>query len=159
MNLDYVNPFVVSTHSVFETMLQCDLTRGELSLSDRFQSQHEISGIIGLSGAKGSGTVVLSLSRNVALNATGVLLGSEKDTVDEDVIDAIGELTNMVAGAAKSELEFLQMMLSLPTVIMGKDMMVGFDKEIRPLIIPFNCVWGELSLEIGLTVNEALLSV
>jgi len=38
-----------------------------------------------------------------------VLLGSEKDTVDEDVIDAIGELTNMVAGAAKSELEFLAM--------------------------------------------------
>jgi chemotaxis protein CheX len=158
MNLDYINPFVLSTHNVFETMLQCELTRGQLSLSDRFQSQHEVSGIIGLSGEKGSGTVVLSLARMVAVKSTGVLLGLEKDTVDEDVIDAIGELTNMVAGAAKSQLEFLQMSLSLPMVIMGKNIMVGFDKEIRPLVVPFDCKWGELSLEIGMTVNEALVN-
>ena len=44
MNLNYINPFVLSTHNVFETMLQIELTRGELSLSDRFQSQHEVSG-------------------------------------------------------------------------------------------------------------------
>ena len=127
-------------------------------MSDRFQSQHEVSGIIGLSGEKGSGTVVLSLARMVAVKSTGVLLGLEKDTVDEDVIDAIGELTNMVAGAAKSQLEFLQMSLSLPMVIMGKNIMVGFDKEIRPLVVPFDCKWGELSLEIGMTVNEALVN-
>ena len=139
-------------------MLQCELTRGELSLPDRFQSQHEVSGILGLSGTKGSGTVGLSLTENVAMQATGVLLGSEKNSIDEDVIDAIGELTNMVAGAAKSEMEFLQMRLSLPTVIMGKDMLVGFDKAIRPLVIPFECAWGELSLEIGMAVNEALIN-
>ena len=91
------------------------------------------------------------------MKSTGVLLGIEKDSVDEDVIDAIGELTNMVAGAAKSELEVLQMSLSLPMVIMGKNVMVGFDKEIRPLVIPFDCQWGELSLEIGMTVNESAL--
>jgi len=139
-------------------MLQCELTRGELSLCDRFQSQHEISGVIGLSGPKGSGTVVLSLNTNVAMCATGVLLAMEKDTVDEDVVDAIGELTNMVAGAAKSELEFLSMNLSLPTVIMGKDMLMGFDKKIQPLVIPFECKWGELSLEIGLAINESLVN-
>ena len=158
MNLEYINPFVLSAHNVFETMLQCELTRGQLSLSDRFQSQHEVSGIIGLSGERGSGTVVLSLARQVAVRSTRVLLGIEKDTVDEDVIDAIGELTNMVAGAAKSELEELHMSLSLPMVIMGKNIMVGFDKEIRPLVIPFDCQWGELSLEIGMTVNAALVS-
>jgi len=41
---------------------------------------------------------------------------------------------------------------------MGKDVMVGFDKQIRPLVIPFDCAWGELSLEIGMTVNEALVT-
>jgi len=138
-------------------MLQCELTRGKLSLSDRFQSQHEVSGIIGLSGEKGSGTVVLSVAREVAVRATAVLLGADKESADEDVIDAIGELTNMVAGAAKSELEFLALSLSLPMVVMGKDVMVGFDRQIRPLVIPFECDWGPLSLEIGMTVNEALV--
>jgi chemotaxis protein CheX len=113
--------------------------------------------MIGLSGPRGSGTVVLSLARLVAVRATGTMLGMEKDTVDEDVIDAIGELTNMVAGAAKSQLESLSMSLSLPMVIMGKNIMVGFDKAIRPLVIPFDCQWGELSLEIGMTVKEALV--
>jgi len=86
-----------------------------------------------------------------------VLLGADKESADEDVIDAIGELTNMVAGAAKSELEFLALSLSLPMVVMGKDVMVGFDRQIRPLVIPFECDWGPLSLEIGMTVNEALV--
>ncbi|MDP6468811.1 MAG: chemotaxis protein CheX [Pirellulaceae bacterium] len=157
MNLDYINPFLLATHNVFETMLQCELTRGELGITDQFQSQHEVSGIIGLSGEKGSGTVVLSLARSVAVRATGMLLGIEKESIDEDVIDAIGELTNMVAGAAKSELESLSMTLSLPMVVMGENLLVGFDKEVRPLVIPFECDWGPLSLEIGLTVSEALV--
>src|SRR5687768_3607686 len=108
MKAEYINPFVISAVEVFSTMLDCELTRGKLSLTADFQPAHDVSGIIGLSG-KASGTVVVSVDRNVAISATERMLGQRPLTIDTDVIDAVGELTNMIAGRAKAGLEHLHM--------------------------------------------------
>ena len=73
MKVEYINPFLASTISVFETMLNCKLTRGNIHLKNSIQPQHEVSGVIGLSG-KAQGTVVLGLSREAAIGATEALL-------------------------------------------------------------------------------------
>lgn len=64
MKVEYVNPFLASTISVFRTMLQCELTRGKIFLKNNFRPEYEVSGIIGFSG-KAKGMVVLSLNREV----------------------------------------------------------------------------------------------
>ena len=69
MKAEYINPFVNAAVEVFSTMLKCELVRGPLSLNANFQPAHEVSGIIGLSG-RASGTVVVSVDRNVAISAT-----------------------------------------------------------------------------------------
>ena len=73
MNVEYINPFLKSTVSVFNTMLNCKLERGTPYLKNGTQPQHEVSGVIGLSG-KALGTVVLGLSREAAISATEALL-------------------------------------------------------------------------------------
>ena len=152
MKAEYINPFISAAVDVFATMMQCDLTRGKLAIGNGAQPTMDISGIIGLSG-RASGTVVLSVDRAVAISATEVLLGQRYDSINGDVIDAVGELTNMVAGRAKAGLEHLAMTLALPTVITGKNHVISFGSATQTLAIPFTCEWGGVILEVGLVEN------
>jgi chemotaxis protein CheX len=153
LKAEYINPFVTSAVEVFSTMLECRLTRGELSLNPHFQPKHDISGVIGLSG-KASGTVVVSVDRNVAISATECMLGQRPASINSDVIDAVGELTNMIAGRAKAGLQHLHMTLALPTVITGQNHVIRFGSAAQTLCIPYTCKWGAISVEVGLVEAE-----
>ena len=154
MKAEHINPFLTSAVEVFSTMLNCDLKRGAPTLNAAFQPAHEVSGIIGLSG-KASGVVVVSVEREVALGVTEKMLGERPDSLNADVMDAIGEITNMIAGRAKTGLAHLEMNLALPTVITGKDHVIRFGSLAQTISIPYSCAWGELIVEVGLIEEEA----
>jgi chemotaxis protein CheX len=158
MKVEYINPFIASLNNAFQTMLGCAVHRGPLSLKDGNSPKYEISGIIGLSGMA-IGTVVLSLSEAVALKAASVMLMSETTHIDADVVDAVGELTNMVAGRAKGDLEEYQLSVSLPNVITGRDHNVRFPSNVTPICVPFDTAWGPLALEVGFAPIEAAVPV
>jgi chemotaxis protein CheX len=148
MRAEYINPFIGAVTSVFNTMLNCQVTRGAIFLKNGAESAHEISGIIGLSG-RASGTVVVSLNRQTALSAAETLLGEKQTEINADVKDAVGELANMIAGGAKAQLAQLDMSLTIPTVVTGH-FSVGFPSKIPPICIPFETPWGPLTVEVGL---------
>ncbi len=154
MKVEYINPFLASTIAVFDTMLGCELTRREPFVKQGCHPEHEVSGIIGLSG-KARGTVVLSLSKEAALRATEALLRDPPTEINADVIDAVGELTNIIAGGAKARLKHLAMSVSLPTIITGKSHSVEFPKKVTPICIPFDCEWGYVAVEVGLIEEPA----
>jgi chemotaxis protein CheX len=154
VSVEYINPFLTSAINVFRTMAACELKRGKPYLADGVQPTHEISGVIGLSG-KAIGTVVLSLGEPVALKVTAAMLGEEPPEMNGDVVDAIGELTNMIAGSAKAQLEHLEMSVSLPSVIMGRNHRVAFPGDIQPIAIPFESEWGPVCVEVGLREQTA----
>ncbi len=151
MNVEYINPFVLSVINVFRTMVGIELQRGDPFVKRGFQPRHDISGIIGLSG-KAKGTVVLCLEREMALTTTAALLGMKPDStqITADVIDAVGELTNMIAGGAKAKLAQFEMSVSLPTVITGRGHCIEFPSGTNPICIPFDCSIGILDVEVGL---------
>jgi len=84
-----------------------------------------------------------------------VMLGERPDTLDAEVVDAIGELTNMIAGSAKAQLEQFAMSLSLPNVILGKNHTVEFPRGVTPIGIPFDSDWGSICLDVGLCEKPA----
>ena len=149
VNVEYINPFLAAALDVFRVMLDCDMKRGTPYLKGTVQPDHEISGVIGLTG-KAIGTVVLSLGREAAITATGVMLGEKPTEINADVIDAVGELTNMIAGNAKAALERLEMSISLPNVIVGRNHSVEFPSGVTPIGLPLECEWGPISLSVGL---------
>jgi chemotaxis protein CheX len=148
MKVEYINSFIASLDRTFRTMLDCDVVRGQPALKLNLTPKHEISGVIGLSG-KAVGTVVLSFSKDVAIQAASHMLMSEKTEINNEVLDAVGELTNMVAGAAKSQLVEYQLSVSLPNVITGSDHEVRFPSDVKPICVPFTTKWGSLALEVG----------
>jgi chemotaxis protein CheX len=153
IRVEYINPFVESTRAVFATMLRFEVRRGEISLKRALQPEHEISGIIGLSGAA-KGTVVISMSASLAIEITSIFVGERSVTINADVIDAIGELTNMIVGSAKAKLDDLKMSIGLPTVIVGRNHAVAFPSGVTPLSIPFESMHGAFCLEVGLATTS-----
>jgi chemotaxis protein CheX len=116
---------------------------------------HSVSGIVGLSG-KGVGTIVVSMERPAAIKAAETMLMMDGLTeVDNDVLDVVGELTNMICGNAKAKLAQFHLNISLPNVLCGDDCWLHFPQNSHPISIPFKCPWGLLALQIGFSFPSA----
>src|ERR1035441_906455 len=77
---------------------------------------------IGLAGSwAGSGS--LACSPVMACRICSQMLMTESRAVDDEVLDAVAELTNMVIGGVKTDLEpsLGPLGLSIPTVVYGKN--------------------------------------
>ncbi|MEQ8848447.1 chemotaxis protein CheX [Botrimarina sp.] len=154
MKVEHINPFLKAVTNTFATMLAADAHRGDLSLGDPRQRQYPISGLIGLSG-KASGMVVINLSTEVALKAASQMLMEDINEVNDDVLDAVGELANVIAGQAKTDLAQYDLNVSLPNVVTGEGHEIRFPSSTPPLAVPFKTDFGPLRLEVGFeTVDE-----
>ena len=154
MKVEFINPFIAATLNVFSTMLGCTLERGPLSLKREHTPMHEVSGLIGLSG-RCRGMCVVSVSRETALSAAEIMLGTRPEELNADVMDAIGEITNMIAGAAKTELEEYQLTIGLPTVLCGKSQVISFPSQVAPIVIPFDSAIGPVCIQVGLVTADS----
>ena len=150
LTAEYINPVLVATRSVFETMLNCTPKRTGLLLKEHMRPHHEVSGVIGISG-KAAGTIVLSLSREVALEVLNRMVGVRATEIDTEVCDAVGELTNMIAGSTKAQLERLELSISIPNIVSGKDHEVRFPSDVKPICIAFESEMGPFAIEVGFT--------
>jgi chemotaxis protein CheX len=148
LRAEYINPFLSSTASVFSQMLGVDIRRLPPYLRDGHWPMYGVTGVIGLTG-KTTGTVAISVTKEMALAVTGKLVGEEPTELNASVVDAIGELTNMIAGAAKAQLEQMELSLGLPTVITGKSTCIAFPSNATPISIPFDSELGEFVVEVG----------
>jgi chemotaxis protein CheX len=99
----------------------------------------DISGVIGLTG-EARGAVVISMKDNLAMKLTGILTGKVHQVLYDDVVDAVGELINIIAGNVKQELEdTFRLVISLPTIITGKEHHVNWPGgQARVICIPFS---------------------
>lgn len=146
MQAEWINPFVTSTVSTFETMLGCGIKRGTPSIKTNRQPHYEVSGLMSLEGMA-RGIVVVSLDRKVAISATEAVIGHAATSIDADVIDCVCEITNMVAGGANNHLEHLKMRIGLPSVVSGKNHVISYPTGVATISIPFQTDWGPLCVD------------
>jgi chemotaxis protein CheX len=149
MHAAFIDSFINSTCDVFKTMFACELTRGEWQTKASAVPAYEISGVVGILG-RAEGTVVVSLTRETAMLVAESFLGERPGSIDDSVIDSVGELANMIAGGAKARLGDWGLTIGLPTVLSGRNQIVTFPAKATPIAIPFDSDWGLLSVEVGL---------
>ena len=109
---------------VFGLMLGAAVTRiDEEPVAD--STCEVLTAVIGLAGAL-SGACTVQASAETAIHMTTCMVGMEMDAVDEAVLDGLGEISNMLAGAWKSKIPALSAdcLLSVPTVVRGTQYVV-----------------------------------
>jgi len=149
MDVRFINPFILAINNVFETMLNTKVKVGKPLLKKADRLTAEVSGIIGLSGDV-QGCVVLSFPDEVACRIASAFAGEELALDSPDFPDAIGELTNMVAGNAKKDFTGCETSISLPSVIIGPGHIVSQSKTSPFLVIPCETSLGRINVEVAL---------
>jgi chemotaxis protein CheX len=143
-----IHPFVTCAKDVFSMMLGWEVGLNGIFTNEKFLSRYDCSGLIGFSGTL-QGSIVVSVDQDVAFAAAEAFLGSRPSSIDAEVIDMVGELTNMIAGGGKDRMGVPGVNLGLPTVISGKGHTVTFDNGAHVEILQFNSPHGPFTVEIG----------
>jgi chemotaxis protein CheX len=144
---EHINPFIKATMDTFASMVRVKVTPGKVKLKAGDPLSYDISGIIGLSGgAKGS--VAISFPRETA-NAMVRAFSGAGEVEESGVIDAVGELANIIAGAAKKDLSQHNISISLPTVVTGKDHGINGPVDTVNMVVPFESEHGRFDLAIS----------
>jgi chemotaxis protein CheX len=155
MDIRFINPFVAVVKKVFKTMVATEVMIGKPSINMPDQvPTADVSAVIGLSG-DAAGCVVLSLPTSTATQAATKFSGLELKPEDPDFSDALGELANMVAGQAKAQFEGLNVSISLPSVIIGKEHVVSQSRHRPRLSIPCESQLGKFWVEVAMVVNNS----
>jgi chemotaxis protein CheX len=148
VDVNYINPFIEGVDSVFSTMLGVHPKRNGVKVSNGENKTACLTSLVGLSGQV-SGVVALRFPPPTALQLAGRMLGSELSSVNDEVVDAVSELANMVAGFAKARLHHdPPLELGLPTVVEGAGYRLKYPSKSVWLEVAFTSEAGEFSMEV-----------
>jgi chemotaxis protein CheX len=110
-----------SAINVFATMLGVELGSGEASIErSTFEANDGVVSFVGVAGAwAGTGAVVCS--SDLACRVCNQMLTTDNRVINDEVLDAFAELTNMIIGCVKTDLEGQvgPLGLGIPTVAFG----------------------------------------
>jgi chemotaxis protein CheX len=128
-----------ATKDVFSTMVMMDPSADYPLQEPVNRFKCSITGMVGFAGTY-SGVISIHCPVKLAMQITSNMLGMECDEVNEDLNDAIGEISNMLGGSVKQVLSKggMDVKLSIPTVISGEDYTVNSLSDNDCVVIPFN---------------------
>jgi len=128
-----------AAENVFQTMIFMDIKSQAPFERKGLDSLSDITGIISLTGDI-IGSIAISMDTNEAREVISNMLGDEITDVQE-IIDGVGEITNLIVGMAKTVLSELscQFEISVPIVVTGKGVNIKhYSAEAKSLTsIPF----------------------
>jgi len=152
VNVQYINPFLSATISLFERSFYLTPEVGEVYLDDKAASHRwDISAVMVLTGSA-IGIVAIRLTKLLAdklLVKSGVEWKDEEERA-ELVNGMVGELVNIIASQASAQLTGENIKVSVPLVIQGKNHTISWPDKNPILAIPFVTPSGPFLVNVSL---------
>lgn len=150
MNVEFINPFLVSLINVVSTMATMDLKPGKPQLKNHDLAKGDVSGLIGMVGPKTRGSLSITFEESLILEIMDKMLGEKHNSINEDVTDLVGEITNMVTGGAKNLLseKGYDFDMATPAVVSGKNHTISHKSKGKKILMPFTHECGNAYIEI-----------
>jgi len=144
-----------ATNSVFSTMLSREVTPEE---PKELVDPPPLTGVMALLGFTGewAGLGMVYCQEKLAIEVSSTMLMCEVTEVTNDVLDAMGEVANMVIGNVKDLLQPTvgTLAMSIPTVIYGRNFQARTTQHRHWLIQPFQSGGAAFEVRICLTPKE-----
>ena len=151
MDVKFVNPFINATLNVLQTMAFVKSEAEKPYLKKDDVARGDVSGVIGITGET-NGTISVTFDESCILKIVSNMFSEEMTEINNEITDAVGELTNMISGQARKELEEMGKLFhgAIPSVITGKNhKLIPMTKGPR-IAIPFKTDSGNFTVEIAL---------
>ncbi len=149
MDVKLVNPFINATINVLETMAFVDVEAGKPYLKRDNVAVGDVSGVLGLTGIA-NGTIAVTFEEKCILTVVSNMFGETMTELNSEIADAVGELTNMISGQARRELEEMGKVFkaAIPSVITGRNHSITHYSEGPKIAIPFSTDGGKFTIEV-----------
>lgn len=152
IDVNFINPFVSAVQTVIESMAQIKLNRMAPYLKKPGMPQAaigDVSGIIAMNSDKFLGSVAMCYQEDLILKIFNNMMGATARDINEDVKDAVAELTNIIFGNAKRDLNVIGHTIqpAIPSVVTGKNHEIRHSVEGVNLVIPFESISGKMVVE------------
>jgi len=150
-NVRFINPLLNAVIDVLTTMAMIEPKPGKPYLNTDRTAVGDVTGLIGVTGFS-EGVISLTLDEGCILKIVSNMLGEEFNSIDDEIADAVGELTNMIAGQTRTHLsnQGMSFQASTPSVFIGKNHELKHISNTPILSIPFTTPNGNLVVEISI---------
>ena len=147
MDVKLINPFITATTNVLETMAFTKSQAGKPYLKKDDAAHGDVSGVIGFTGET-NGTVSVTFDESCILKIVSNMFGEEMTEINNEITDAVGEITNMISGQARKELEEIGKLFhaAIPSVISGKNHKLETMTKGPRIAIPFKTDAGSFTI-------------
>ncbi len=132
------------TEDLWQTMFSLDVRHLDHE-APRSPKDGVLTGCVHVSGAW-EGAAMLSCSTELARHVAGIMFGAS-ELSDNEICDAIGELTNITAGQIQPLLPSPSE-LSLPSVVEGHDYRLNIPRSVLLTRVFFECQGKPLSITV-----------
>jgi chemotaxis protein CheX len=151
MDVKFINPFLDGTMEVLSKMAFIQPIAGKPFAKKDDIACGDVSGIIGMTG-DAIGSLALTFNEECIIYLTNKILNENHKEINKDVLDAVGELTNMISGAARKLMDKnnLTVFAAIPTVVFGKNHTVRHVIKSPSIVIPFQTEKGQFVIDICL---------
>lgn len=149
MKAEVINPFLEATVSVLKTMASLEPNPGKPYIKKGVSATGDVSGVVGISGDT-EGSLCITFTRGCILFIISRMLGEEQREINDEVKDAVGELTNMISGDSRRRLEEMghHFLGAIPSVISGQNHEIKHITKGPILSIPFSTPAGPFTVEV-----------
>jgi chemotaxis protein CheX len=153
----FIEELTAATRDVFKTMVFQEVEASSPVTGDALRPGANVVGTVAFAG-KTSGLVVFYSTMDTAQMITASMLGIEPASVNGELHDAIGELTNMIAGSFRTRMAHAKgetWAISVPTVTVGSDFYTKYVSDVQRVLCPFRMNTAELFVELIVTRSAA----
>lgn len=149
MDIKRINPFIEATLHVLDMVASAKAEAEKPYLKKESVAKGDVSGVSGLTG-DATGMISVSFSEKCILAIVSSMFEEEMKELNNDKKDAVGEISNMISGQARQELEGLDISLqaAIPSVIMGKNYTLTHMIKQPIIALPFITPNGDSTIEV-----------
>ena len=153
MDKRLVTAFVDGVLKTLSSMASTQATPLKPFVDRNSRKSGEVAGLIGMISGEMKGNITVSFTKEAVFQILQNMLDETYETINDEVGDAVGELTNMIYGSAKTTLNQMgySFEMAIPTVLLGETKILSFHSA-ATLVIPFE-LEGEKKFFVELTVQ------
>jgi chemotaxis protein CheX len=151
MDVKFINPFLYGTTEVLSKMASIEPVAGKPFAKTDDTACGDVSGIIGMTG-DAIGSLALTFNEQCIIFIVSKMLGETHTEMNKEVLDAVGELTNMISGAARKlmEKDNLTVFGAIPSIVFGRSHTVRHVLKGPSIVIPFQTEKGGFVIDVCL---------